>query len=340
MVFIFKFLFLFIFSLSFISCSQQRACGIKTTLAYDIGSGTTKILVADFDSCKNKVVKVHLEDSLPVGYAQDLSGEKDYFSAEIKKEGRAALQYLTNKAQVYSPEYRIGVASEAFRKAKNARDFFQELRREFSFEGRIISQEQEGILAYNLVAHHFSRLLNGQGDLLVWDMGGGSQQLVWHGSHQFHFFNSQIASVTFKNRLIRFLERADGTESPNPISKEEGQRALKMATALIEDQVPFELIRFVESSPLIVALGGVHGASLKRQMNLNPGDQIKRDHLARTLEASFGKTDQQIGGRYAATDVGNLILVSALMDVYGIDAYYFMSADLTEAIILFPEVFM
>lgn len=336
-------------ALSLIGCSvnkvETESCEIVTVAAFDIGSGSTKMMVADKNPCKPKIKTIHIEKSLAIGYAQDLlnsehQGGELRFSDTIIEEGIEGMRKLNQLANTFNPQKRKGVATQAFRRAKNGEQLLQRWRDEHALDARIITQEEEAILGYQVVqTYHPTE----DGKLLVWDMGGGSQQLTWFDreKQEFKFFNTNIASVTFKNRVLEWLGRDEGKNSPNPISSDESEIAFEQGVnwikqTLLTTEGGQELLHFIRNqAPEIRALGGVHGASLRRQLGLSPEESIKKAELIKTIQKQAGKTDAEVGGDFAATDVTNLILVRALMNVYGIDEYYFMSADLNEGIILF-----
>lgn len=330
---------LILFALLVNACSVfdqiSQSCGLENVAGFDIGSGTTKMLIAEVDTCNHEIDHILAQATRPVSYSQDLAKQSEpLFSKQIMAEGTRAIDELNLLAENYSVTSKKAVATHAFRQAHNARELLDYWQDQFGIQIEIISQEQEGILAHKLIAHQ--KKIEDARTLLAWDMGGGSQQLVWKTDHDsYHFFNSQIASVSFKNKALETLNRPENTSSPNPISSAEAQQLDTVAKDWIGPLIPSEFYDFIQTRPTIVALGGVHGASLKNQMNLREGEYIKKNHLKQTISKQLDKSDQEIGGQYAETDVTNLILVHALMDIYGINEYQFMSADLTKAVILF-----
>ena len=307
----------------------------RTTVAsFDIGSGTTRLLVADVDPCGIALPQIHERQSRRLSYAADLlNPPTGRFSPALMAEASATMQELIEHAQAYQPERIVAVATQAFRAAANAEELVDEWRQRWGLDVRILSQEEEARLAYRLV---LSRLAEVPEQLIVWDIGAGSQQLVWRepGSARWGHVNSRIASVSFRNRALEWLSRPADQSSPNPLSAAEVEQ---LAAALGEWINPDDsaLIRHrVEQGATVVGIGGVHGASLVNQLNLAPGEEITRDGIAAALAKQLGRSDQEIGGDYADTDVVNLILVGTLMDHFGMQNYQVMPMDLTEAVLL------
>ena len=102
-------------------CVENRA-------AFDIGSGTTKLVVAQVNFCHQKVEKILLERNMPVGYQDDLEKSKSgIFSPKIMKEGMEVLKSLKEMALFFKPKKFRAVATSAFRKAQNGSQLVKEI---------------------------------------------------------------------------------------------------------------------------------------------------------------------------------------------------------------------
>lgn len=331
-------------SLFLFSCAQlSRESCPSTVAAFDIGSGTTKVMVAKHDACQGRVLEVLHTDSKRVSYARDLAGQFQMgqrgFSAAIMDQGTQSMAEMMNTVMSFEPNKIFGVATQAFRQAANSHQLLDLWREQWGLEASIITQDLEAILAYRLIESKVPRRYRER--LVVWDMGGGSQQITWRAfrSQHFSFFHSEIASVTFQTKALEHLNR----KTPNPITTEEVKGLSDLVYIWAKPLIPHELLEFIKEGANIYALGGVHGASLLNQMGLSEGDWITYQKLSETLERQLGKTDEEIGGRFASTDVTNLVLIKSLMELYGIDktrGYRVTSADLTEAIILFHDEYI
>ena len=98
------------------ACEQVRA-------ALDIGSGTTKMVVASVDTCENRVLEV-----LAPAPGEKLERQVDYignidrriFKEEIIAEGLTAILELKEVALTHGAESFSAVATEAFRRIDSA----------------------------------------------------------------------------------------------------------------------------------------------------------------------------------------------------------------------------
>lgn len=328
--------FLLFFFVSFaLSCqlrtSSQNVCVEQTVAAFDIGSGSTKLLVADRNSCTLRMTKVHLEEQRPVGFSQDLSAQSGpkSFSQTTIKQADIAIQELMALASYYEPVEIIGVATQAFRQASNAKKLIENWNQRYQANFRIISQQEEAKLAY-LGVTAFEKDQN----IVVWDIGGGSQQLSWMDENKtFHSYESAVASVTYKNELLKHLNR----EKVNPLSADDVVVAKKIIPQMMSLYQSDAFIKKIKQQPLVVGLGGVHGKSIREQLQLKDGQWVKRDHIERVISRQRLLTDEQIGGAFAQTQVSNLILILGLMDLYGLDQYKVREMSLSHSLILNPE---
>ena len=295
--------------------------------SFDLGSGSARMLVAEVDACSGTILQRLDSASAPLGWAEDLiAHQENQFSAEMLAEGSATLQRLVDQAGNWQPDRMVGVATQAFRQAVNAPTWIAQTRDATGIDLRIVSRDEEAQMAWRLVQHR--RGLPAE-SLVVWDIGAGSQQWVWRDNNgQWHFVHSDLASVTFKRRVMDVLGRPQNAPSPNPLTEDE----LMALEPLVPDwfgEQP-ELRERLASASQLVGIGGVHGLSLPRQMNLRDSS-IHRSAVKQALRLQLGLDDDEIGGQYAATDVTNLVLVAALLDWLDIEAYDFLKADLTEA---------
>jgi len=312
--------------------SDQPGCGEEIVAAFDIGSGTTRMRVARYELCVDAPAQTLTRAAVPVPYAADLaesgSGE---FSPELVQSAGAIMAELREQAESFGAEVLIGVATEAFRRADNGAALLQDWADQLGLEARVIDQHSEGRLAYGLVRSE-------QPDdqrRLVWDIGAGSQQLVWRDAEDggFQHFNSDLASVTLRNAALAVLDRAEGVTTPNPIAPDELPALVDLVENWVHADWPGTLADLLGDEARLVGVGGVHGASIVGQLGVPAGSIIRREQLGEVLARQLGRGDAAIGGPYADTDVTNLILVHTLLGLLDVDEYQATRGDLAEALI-------
>lgn len=306
------------------NCWERRA-------VYDIGSGSTKLKVADVNICRHSDVKVVFEDARPVDYASDYSrSDTQALSTDILSKGKDAIRSLQKEASAHSPKRSFAYMTGVFRRAKNAPDVRQDFQSTFGFKFIIFSQDDEAKIAFASVE---KSLKMNPDRLLVWDIGGSSMQFVSKNGSEWVMDLLDTASVSFKEKLIREIQLKDPrrTYSPNPIGWEGSQRALALAE-FEADKVNDGVRKKIKSRrTTIVGVGSVHRFSIRGQTGKK--DSYQLSDLMNTLERQASKSDQEIGGDYAATDVSNLILVAGFMKRLGIQEVQVEKADLQEGVL-------
>lgn len=118
------------------------------------------------------------------------------------------------------------VATEACRRAKNARDFIRQVRRETGLTLEIIQPEEEARLAVISCAPLVSTKTD---QLLVVDIGGGSTELVW----------IDISSVPRRDRPSAIMRLHTGfhtADSPFPAAKVVDWISVPLGVATLRDQ--------------------------------------------------------------------------------------------------------
>ncbi|UWR56270.1 Ppx/GppA phosphatase family protein [Phaeobacter inhibens] len=118
------------------------------------------------------------------------------------------------------------VATEACRRAKNAREFIRQVRRETGLTLEIIQPEEEARLAVISCAPLVSTKTD---QLLVVDIGGGSTELVW----------IDISSIPRRDRpsaIMRLHAGFHPAESPFPAAKVVDWISVPLGVATLRDQ--------------------------------------------------------------------------------------------------------
>jgi exopolyphosphatase/guanosine-5'-triphosphate,3'-diphosphate pyrophosphatase len=159
--------------------AKHRAGAVIRRAAWDIGSGMTKVRVADVDTQSGYLVQTLLEEEIEVLYGADwkASKEENCLSETITKAGLDAVQLLQAKANQLGAQQSSGVATEVFRKAKNGPQLLDKMR-ELGLTVQLISQDDEAELGFQ------TAISSGTFDptaVVAWDSGGGSFQISYRG---------------------------------------------------------------------------------------------------------------------------------------------------------------
>lgn len=334
------FLFVTVFVLGCASRTPAAldAC-LKTQAAFDIGSGSTKVKVAEVDVCQRQLRQVVWESSQAVPYEESMtiSSEGKLLPLEIREKGKLAFRELLDGAIEHGATSAQGAATEAFREARNGKEVIQDLERignqVIPTRLTIVSQETESRMGF-AAGIAISGL--SEEKTIVWDIGGGSQEIAMKNADPkkpFLAFKGKVASAQFMKSFP--VKPTNGRSSPNPIGNKGFAKGLQRAREIARKTVPVSIKSRLKTAETIVGLGGVMYKSVREQVGR---DSFTPEDLERTLKEKINQTDEQLGGHYANTQVTNLILVLGFMKELGIRRVLAVNADLATALLVQPDL--
>jgi exopolyphosphatase / guanosine-5'-triphosphate,3'-diphosphate pyrophosphatase len=141
--------------------------------AIDMGSNSTRLLVADVDGDG----LTEIERLLRITRLGDRVDADGRLSEASMERVHAVLDAYAATARELGAERVLATATSAVRDARNGGEFLAEVERRHGFQTRLLSGREEAELTYRGVT---SRLSAGPGTL-VCDIGGGSTELVLGG---------------------------------------------------------------------------------------------------------------------------------------------------------------
>ena len=276
--------------------------------AYDVGSATTKMQVADVDVC-NKVVVARLDRaSEPVAYGQDVADDGALEPTTIAK-GVAALARLHERAAILAPEQHAAVATEAIRSAHNRDTLLDAIARHIDIDIAVISQHREADLAFRGAVAK----CNIDADrAVVWDIGGESMQLTASIDGELHVHGVDFASGDMRRAM-----------SDNPVSSDEAARARRYARDNALGRIPAWLsFQLGQADTVVIGVGA---------WRYFPGGQ---NALQQAMVRSLDKSDAEIGGTYSELRVPTLALMLGTMDALSLGYIEPARADLTDGLLV------
>lgn len=153
---------------------------VRRRAAFDIGSGSSKVLVADVSVATGIIIGDPIyEIELPCAYKADSQQQPDgSLSSGIIEQGLAVVESLAAVALEHGATEAYGVATEVFRTAPNGMDFLSRVAERTGVAVATISQEREARLGLATA----EALLGGPRLVhAAWDSGGGSFQITARG---------------------------------------------------------------------------------------------------------------------------------------------------------------
>lgn len=319
-----------------ISAFSQVNADVERRAAIDIGSGGTKVAIADIDVETNQIIQVILDTSFPVPYQASLDKSIDgTFDRETKDLGIKVLKEIKEIANQYQVQKIVAIATSAFRKANDSKAFITEIEKQTKIHVQIIPQREEGEIAF------FSALASGEfsfKEAIVWDIGTGSLQITTANNNEglTVYMGEQMGSVAFKNYIVDAIQENDieDTISPNPISEEDLKSADSYARAFGRKAYPI-IKEKIQAQGTVVGIGRLFYHSIRPLAS--EGNVITRSGLRKFIENSLNKTDEELHKPFAHVDVSNCILTLAIMKALHIQEIRPIETTTTRGLLISPS---
>lgn len=322
----------FFFLSSDIWAAESVAC-LKRHGVIEFGSGSTKAFAAIVDVCEQKIKDILLEKRVAIAFNEALGKAVDSRLPEsIYVEAEQKAGVLVKELRALELDRLQAVGTSVFRVAKNGRSFSERWQKLWGIPFKILTQKQEAEAGYFSV---LARRGQYQDRLIVWDIGGGSMQMMSIDKNRQHLFEGQLASVTFKNEILTRLKGSSPAEvsSPNPIGAY-ASAAKQIAKNHAHLNVP---VWFKEQAPKAhwVGIGGVLSGSVQQQANPQK-QQLTREQIQAAYLQGVHKKDSDINSEYRVTDISNLALVLGYMEALGVTQIETLATALGPGLVIVP----
>ena len=174
----------------------------------DLGTNSTRLLVADVN--RGGLTEVERRTAVTsLGRGVDLT---ETICADAIEDVCTAVAEFKQRYEQLGAERVLAIATSAVRDAHNGDAFIAELRERFGLDAQLLSGEEEAHLTY--LGATAARRPPREGTL-VFDIGGGSTELVVGAGHDVGFH------VSLQAGTIRQSERHLTTDPPDPAELEE-----------------------------------------------------------------------------------------------------------------------
>jgi Ppx/GppA phosphatase family len=159
-----------------------------TRAAFDLGSGVFKLAIAEVSE---KDIQLKFSKVIKVGLGVDLAESLDNtLSEKVQTIAIKALKELIQEARNQGATQFAGIATAVFRKAVNGKEFLQKLQDNNQMPLCLISQEQEGILAFKTFLNAFLEIE--ENHCIALDIGSASFQLTAKNNTSYDVFNGPL----------------------------------------------------------------------------------------------------------------------------------------------------
>ena len=327
-------LFFSVLLLPLMGFCSEKDCVVRA--AIDIGSGATKLKVAEVNLKTQKIERVLVNQSFPVQYQEGLEKSANKtFDDPLMKTGLEALKKSQKIAKKHGAEKVVAVATASFRKAANVQEFIDRIHRETGISVHIIDQELEGALGFKATA---AQLSDDPRDIVVWDIGGGSFQfsaLNENGDVVVH--RGVDASIPFKNYVIRHIQKKNPNvvTTPNPLSQEEMQEAETQARKISKKVDALFKKKIGNPSTKVVGIGNIFAYGISPLVDDKSNFTLRE--LSQKVQHLKGKTDQDLGeDAFVNVAVTNSVLVLGFMRSLGIQEMDIIDINNADGALLYP----
>jgi exopolyphosphatase/guanosine-5'-triphosphate,3'-diphosphate pyrophosphatase len=150
---------------------ETGAFFIKAVL--DVGTNSVKLLAAKFENTGANLSMETLADTVIISRLGDGSAETGVLSRKAMERTVAAMSELCAEARRLGANDITTVGTEALRRASNADEFINMAEDACGVRLRVISGEEEAELSFAAAVND-----NPDGNILVFDVGGGSSEVV------------------------------------------------------------------------------------------------------------------------------------------------------------------
>lgn len=362
-----RFLIAAILSFAVVACNQNEApvqaqqqqteaVRVVRRAAFDVGSGTVKVKVADVDVFEQKVLKIVLDEEKKVDFKGDMAKRNNTdFSNEVMDLGKAALTELKEKAMALdpAPTQFAGVATAAFRSSANGGEFVAHINADLGLNLQIITQDTEALVGLAGATIAVGQETTDLHDLVVWDIGNGSMQISTansvEGATQIVIFKNQQGSTPTRNRIIVDVLKKEikGVTNPTPNPLINGADNFldlskdligQVATNDVDSEAGKAIVQKLSlPQTRVIGIGGVHYHSVRKQADADKNSVVTFEEITEAINRQAVKDDAAIGGEFASTEVSNLILVQSYMKALGIKQVECAKVNLADGTLVMPN---
>lgn len=283
----------------------------------DIGTNSTRLLVADVDAATGTVAELERRSTVTrLGEGVDATGA---LAPEAMERVFQTLAAYREAIDAHGAEATTAVLTSAVRDACNGADFTKEVRERFGLDAHTIPGDEEARLTF-LGATSERPPHDGDEEILVIDIGGGSTEFVTGHGREVDFHVSTQAGV------VRQGERHIAHDPPRP---DELREVAEEVAEIIRAEVPEEVRTRVDAG---VAVAGTATSCAAIVQELDPydpekvhGSVLEAGVLEQLLARLTRMTDEErrhVTGLHpdrAPTIVPGVVLLLEAMRAFGLE---------------------
>lgn len=308
-------------NLFFISSIQAD---IVRRAAVDVGSGETKLTIADVDTETNRIVKVHYQDCKVVALRKDLATSLEgTLSKELEIKLLTTLKDFQTSTAKFSPDDWFGIGTSVFRSAKNGQQILEQIKTETGITIYLADQFEEGEIGFKSAVAASGLDAN---EIIAWDSGSSSFQITAIVDDQLEMYGAEFALVQAWEVLINTIRGGtlDTGYIMNPISLDETNL---LSSIINNEKLPVIPNWLALTNKKIVCFGGY--TSIFSVGQIATGKEVyTKNELLDAIGKFSGKKDDELSNfpdpRVA---VLGLTLLYSVMDHCGINEIFYQKTN-------------
>lgn len=170
----------------------------------DLGTNTFNLLIADIHGKNSWTQVFKIKEGVKLGQGGINSG---VIVPEAFNRGREALQRHHQRIVFHQVERVYAFGTSALRDASNGPMFIQEVKSRFGFDIQLITGEKEAELIYKGVMQTLGQI---DGNFVILDIGGGSNEFIIADQAQYHWKES------YKLGMARLMDKFQPSDPVTP----------------------------------------------------------------------------------------------------------------------------
>lgn len=320
--------------INFLSATEQRldiaVQQLTTRASIDVGSGATKITVADVNPITNKIVKIWHQTATKVELSKDLANNADgCLSQKVEYQLIDALKAMQQEAGQFDPQEYVAVGTSVFRTAQNSLKFLDNVEAATGIKIHVIPQIEEGKIGF---ATAVAVSNEDPENILSWDSGAGSFQISTLIQDEIEMYGAEFAFVPALMALFANRDQPFSLElSPNPVNQVEALELIET----IRSKLPPLSDWIAENNKKIIAI-----CPIAKKIEMISGHAtFTKEEVMKAIFELCGKNDEQLMQYLKSKHVVvELILLYAVMDHCGFEQVTYNDANgICEGLLVTPH---
>ena len=245
----------------------------------DIGSNSIKFFVGELAADRTITTVLDTNDIARLGEGLDKTGE---INPEAMERNVNAVAAFHAKAVELGADQIVAVGTMALRSAKNSAEFVRKVKEACGVEVNIIPGEEEARLSYLAI---LSGLPLQDGDLVVFDTGGGSTEFIFgHGTQVSKRFSVNLGAVRITENYL----------TSDPVTADEVQAALaQIDKEFAEAGVEGHPAQLVGMGGTVTSMGAVKHKMVKYDPDVIQGSSLTRADIQAQIDEYSAKTIEE-----------------------------------------------